>query len=692
MTQPTIPPNASAESAHSANAEPGKSATTRPARPRRRPAASKAPATQLTAQPAEVAATAPTTAAQKNTAPKAIAPKTSAPKKASTPKAAAPKIENDAAKSEAPTAEAGKAEAATAPAEAKRPRSRGGRSHRGRKNDVQLVVPPTAAEGEVGPEEQSAAPEAVRVVPVTTAEEHDAAITPAAFVPPLAVVTEVAPAEEAAPTRYRFNRRGTAPVAGQTPAARPERLSGPLAVTEPIEAPTQGTAEPEEAEEPWQATVARTAPEALARSVAETSAALDASDLRAPLTAGAQNTIDDLVSALGLRDTTPTVLPMPDQDEMRAASEAEIEAELVADAEAEVEATEEAAEATGEADEDDQTPSRRRRRRRRGSPTAGPVHVVTANGSAEAAAETPPIAPVWPAATGERAPLAPVAERDQRNGFEQYGDFGPFEQPYSPYNRPGRETAPRPAVSPFGSPEPNMARGFGPQPRGVAGPAPTSLPRPARTDRGMDIPPMSSNQLGAMVTHAIQQQTDRMLTELRQQTHGPSMTVAFPAFPSAERVGVFVDVANVVYSARSHRMNVDFGRMLEFLRGNRRVIRAHAYAPTNPEPNAEQAFLTPVRGMGYRVTTKNYKTFATGAKKADMDLDLCMDIVRMVDAKALDTVVLVSGDSDFLPLLEYCSDHGVRVEIAAFDDAAAMILRQSCDLFINLSLVPEIVQ
>ncbi|GAC1450970.1 MAG: hypothetical protein PVSMB5_38630 [Ktedonobacteraceae bacterium] len=97
-----------------------------------------------------------------------------------------------------------------------------------------------------------------------------------------------------------------------------------------------------------------------------------------------------------------------------------------------------------------------------------------------------------------------------------------------------------------------------------------------------------------------------------------------------------------------------------------------------------------VKGVGYRITTKNYKTFSSGAKKADLDLDMCMDIVRLVDAKALDTIVLVSGDSDFLPLLEYASDHGVRVEVAAFDDSAAMILRQSCDLFINLSLVEDI--
>jgi len=101
-------------------------------------------------------------------------------------------------------------------------------------------------------------------------------------------------------------------------------------------------------------------------------------------------------------------------------------------------------------------------------------------------------------------------------------------------------------------------------------------------------------------------------------------------------------------------------------------------------------FLQAVKGLGYRITTKNYKTFSSGAKKADLDLDLCMDVVRLVDGKAVDCIVLVSGDSDFMPLLDYCADHGVRVEVAAFDEAMSATLRQSCDLFINLSILDEI--
>lgn len=253
------------------------------------------------------------------------------------------------------------------------------------------------------------------------------------------------------------------------------------------------------------------------------------------------------------------------------------------------------------------------------------------------------------------------------------------------------------SASPYSSPEPAFARGFGPLPSGVASSTRDQYAPPytrnGRNGERNGESALLTSQVNAAIRDAkesFQQQTDRLLSEMRRNVAPPTMTVAFPAMPSTERVGVFVDVANVLYSARNQRITVDFGRLLEFLRGNRRLIRAHAYAPTSPEPSADQSFLTAVKGLGYRITTKNYKTFASGAKKADLDLDLCMDIVRLVEAKALDTIALVSGDSDFLPVLEYCSDHGVRVEVAAFEDSAAMILRQSCDVFINLSMLDEI--
>lgn len=249
-------------------------------------------------------------------------------------------------------------------------------------------------------------------------------------------------------------------------------------------------------------------------------------------------------------------------------------------------------------------------------------------------------------------------------------------------------------TTPYSSPEPAPARGFGAPQRGVAAEFRTPVPHMSRTARiernNVDMNGtgnVSNSSMAAIMLEAIQQQTDRLLAEQRRTTSAPMFTVSLP---STERVGIFVDVANLLYSSRSMRIPIDFGKLLQFLRSDRRLIRAHAYCPTSPEPYADQQFLQAVKGLGYRITTKDYKTFSSGAKKADLDLDLCMDIVRIVDAGAVDTIVLVSGDSDFLPLLAYCSDHGVRCEVAAFDESTATILRQSCDLFMNLSLVEDI--
>jgi uncharacterized LabA/DUF88 family protein len=248
-------------------------------------------------------------------------------------------------------------------------------------------------------------------------------------------------------------------------------------------------------------------------------------------------------------------------------------------------------------------------------------------------------------------------------------------------------------TGPFMAPEPSPARGsvLSRDGRTVRAEAQRTHVYPTRGPSTDNVSATSIQQLSNVLSQAIQTQTDRMVAELRRANQAPAnVSVLIPPFPSTERVGVFVDVANLLYSARTMRISIDFGKLLDFLRGNRRLVRAHAYCPTSPQAGDEQTFLQAVKGLGYRITTKNYKTFASGAKKADLDLDLCMDVVRLVEGRAIDCVVLVSGDSDFMPMLDYCSDHGVRVEVAAFDEAMSATLRQSCDLFINLSMLEEI--
>jgi uncharacterized LabA/DUF88 family protein len=326
--------------------------------------------------------------------------------------------------------------------------------------------------------------------------------------------------------------------------------------------------------------------------------------------------------------------------------------------------------------------SRRRRKRRTNSASSSPAAATPAATNTPQAAKSTtaeqPVPAVTPQPTQIAVPKNVVA-------------------PASPYNIVSGYTVNQmnqgdDVNGPFMGPEPSPARGstMSRETRSTRNELQRAPSYPARSNEG-SYSPASVNHLANVVAQAVQTQTDRMVAELRRANQVPtSVSVSLPPFPSTERVGVFVDVANLLYSARTLRIAVDFGKLLDFLRGNRRLVRAHAYCPTSSQPGDEQMFLQAVKGLGYRITTKNYKTFSSGAKKADLDLDLCMDVVRLVDGKAVDCIVLVSGDSDFMPMLDYCSDHGVRVEVAAFDEAMSATLRQSCDLFINLSMLEEI--
>ncbi|GCE05198.1 NYN domain-containing protein [Dictyobacter aurantiacus] len=329
--------------------------------------------------------------------------------------------------------------------------------------------------------------------------------------------------------------------------------------------------------------------------------------------------------------------------------------------------------------------SRRRRRHRSGSSNTTTSHANQRNENGTGEEHVPPSPTPAPAPMPAPLTRTPAASVESNNIYSIISGHT-----VNQMNQGNDMTGP------FMGPEPSPARGSvlsrdGRNTRAESRPAPTPslYPSSRSSEGGMSAAAM--NQFANVVAQALQTQTDRMVSEFRRISQAPTnVSVTLPPFPSTERVGVFVDVANLLYSARTLRIGVDFGKLLDFLRGNRRLVRAHAYCPTSPQPGDEQMFLQAVKGLGYRITTKNYKTFSSGAKKADLDLDLCMDVVRLVDGGAVDCIVLVSGDSDFMPMLDYCSDHGVRVEVAAFDEAMSATLRQSCDLFINLSMLEEI--
>jgi uncharacterized LabA/DUF88 family protein len=151
-----------------------------------------------------------------------------------------------------------------------------------------------------------------------------------------------------------------------------------------------------------------------------------------------------------------------------------------------------------------------------------------------------------------------------------------------------------------------------------------------------------------------------------------------------QRVGVLVDIQNLYYSAKVlYGKKANFGMILKEAVGDRKLIRAIAYGISTIEKQ-EGKFFEALEKLGYEVKSKDLQIFPGGAKKGDWDVGITIDAVKM--SKSLDVIVLVSGDGDYVPLVEYIQNTtGCRVEGIAFLESASNKLIEELDSFTNLS-------
>jgi len=154
-----------------------------------------------------------------------------------------------------------------------------------------------------------------------------------------------------------------------------------------------------------------------------------------------------------------------------------------------------------------------------------------------------------------------------------------------------------------------------------------------------------------------------------------------------QRVGVFIDTQNLYHSARNlYQARVNFGAVLKDAVAGRKLVRAVAYVITT-EAGDEKNFFEALQKLGIETKTKDLQIFSSGSKKADWDVGLAVDAIKM--SSRVDSVVIVSGDGDFVPLVEYLQIMGIQVEVASFGKSTSGKLREAADDFIDLSDNPK---
>lgn len=151
-----------------------------------------------------------------------------------------------------------------------------------------------------------------------------------------------------------------------------------------------------------------------------------------------------------------------------------------------------------------------------------------------------------------------------------------------------------------------------------------------------------------------------------------------------QRVGVLVDVSNMYHSAKNlYKKKVNFQEVLKDAVAGRKLIRATAYV-IKTETEEETPFFEALSQQGFEVNMKDLQIFAGGSKKADWDVGISVDAIKL--GSKLDVIVLVTGDGDYLPLVSYLQNtKGCLVEIMAFRQTASTKLIEEADSFTNLS-------
>ena len=260
-----------------------------------------------------------------------------------------------------------------------------------------------------------------------------------------------------------------------------------------------------------------------------------------------------------------------------------------------------------------------------------------------------------PRSTRRRSPAAKAAEEDD-----------------APAPRSTRRRAPAAKAS---DDEPEAPRRAAPRRRGRAA---------AAEDTGAD----------AALLDALKAQTEQLarLVELQERAIERLSGNGKAGVGTMPRVGVFVDSANVELARDRNRGGrpIDWGLVLERVTEGRRLVRAIAYSPVHDDPGVSpetQRFVEPFLGKGFKIVTKPLKRFADGSIKANVDIELALDVITM--AERLDVAVLVSGDGDFQHLVEVLQSRGIRVEVAGLGQSVAGNLKKAADRYIELDFAQK---
>jgi uncharacterized LabA/DUF88 family protein len=156
----------------------------------------------------------------------------------------------------------------------------------------------------------------------------------------------------------------------------------------------------------------------------------------------------------------------------------------------------------------------------------------------------------------------------------------------------------------------------------------------------------------------------------------------------SKNVAVFVDVANIFYAAKAAGVDIDYVTLLKSATAGRDFVRAYAYTGLDPDNENQRNFHQFLARHQYKVVSKDIRKYGDGKVKANLDIELVVDLMKT--ARNLDIAVIVSGDGDFASAIRAVQEMGVRVEVVSFRGNTSSDLIEVADLFTDITQIAKV--
>lgn len=156
------------------------------------------------------------------------------------------------------------------------------------------------------------------------------------------------------------------------------------------------------------------------------------------------------------------------------------------------------------------------------------------------------------------------------------------------------------------------------------------------------------------------------------------------------RVIIFIDGANLFYAASHLCVEIDYAKLLHYLTAQDHLVHVFFYTGCDPDNERQQGFLCWMSHNGFRVITKNLEPCSRNGKKANLDVEIAVDMMSL--SHHCDTAVLVSGDGDFAYVVNAIAAHGVRVEVVGLRSMTSHTLIAAADCYVDLAEIKQIFQ